>query len=352
MNFDSEIIHYHNQHDGVTISSQANVFCFRLFEHETLVHIPMGLTLSFFAKFRIFRRLFRLCNSSAWPLFNSDGVFDRAIIIYKYRIYVYKDGNVSEVFRLANTRVIMPGSHAITKSGHIYFGDYCSNRSRQEPVCIYRSTDRGDTWSIAHQFPIGSIKHIHSINWDCYDSSIWIFTGDRDTESHVYKTDEMFSKLVHVGGGSQLWRACSCFFTEESVYWGMDSPLSKCFIIRYDRKQHNLSKVAPLLGPCWYSREVEGLYFVSTSSEPHSYANSENPKNDGFLYVSKDLIEWRIVAMFKKDIAPWIFQFGSMSFSEGAIDRLDSVFLSYTGFAGKDGHVEKLSSLMDKKNEF
>lgn len=294
----------------------------------------------------MFSRLFRLCNSAAWPLFTSDGEFDRAIIIYRYRIYVYKMGETYEVFRLPNTRVIMPGAQAVTKNGHMYIGAYCSNKSRQEPVCIYRSTDKGDTWDIVHQFPSNTVKHIHSIRWDPFELSIWIFTGDLDTESHVYKADELLSQLEHVGGGSQTWRACSCFFTEDSVYWGMDSPLSKCFIIRYDRNERTVSKVAPVFGPCWYTCEVEGLYFLSTSSEPHLYKNTDNSQNNGYLYMSKDLLDWTIVAEFQKDNAPWIFQFGSMSFSEGDTQELEDVFLSYTGFSQKDGHVETLASLM------
>jgi hypothetical protein len=166
MNFSPEIVHYHNRRNDITIASRANVFCFKVCGQKTFIMIRLHPLYSWFARSRMFSRLFRLCNSAAWPLFTSDGEFDRAIIIYRYRIYVYKMGETYEVFRLPNTRVIMPGAQAVTKNGHMYIGAYCSNKSRQEPVCIYRSTDKGDTWDIVHQFPSNTVKHIHSIRWD------------------------------------------------------------------------------------------------------------------------------------------------------------------------------------------
>ena len=63
--------------------------------------------------------------------------------------------------------------------GALYFAEYVTE-SGERPTAIWKSTDRGETWAIAYEFPAGMVRHVHVVQCDPHDGALWIGSGDRD----------------------------------------------------------------------------------------------------------------------------------------------------------------------------
>lgn len=113
--------------------------------------------------------------------------------------------------------------------GTIYLGEY--PMAEDEGGRVRRSHDGARTWTT---IDIPAARHIHAVQHDPYTDDIWITTGDADEACHFFRLID--DELIHVGGGSQHWRAVELAFTPEAILWGVDCAyLSPTPIYRLDR---------------------------------------------------------------------------------------------------------------------
>ncbi len=280
---------------------------------------------------RLVRRALRLDKCNVFPL-DSQGL--SLIVIRQGFVYKYDEGSgLRKTLMLRQSRNVLHTDFCQTKSGRLLFGEYGANVERQS-IPIYVSDDDGESWRIAYQIPAGKAKHVHGVYADKYSDKIWIFTGDADGESWVIEADEDFSKVRYHGDGSQIYRACTVFFTPDKVVWAMDSPLQQSQTVHLDRRTCKVELHGSFPGPIWYGLEIPGRgYLLASTVEPGNSVNGD----EASIYLSEDLVTWFRLAKFTKDHWPMgLFKFGVIGFSRG--ERSDGSFYIFgEALKGLDG---------------
>lgn len=228
------------------------------------------------------------------------------ILVFYDRIYRSNDGGRSfEVVFDPSALGLSgpaPGSQnvAVGTDDSVYFGEYKTGL-RPQGIHVLRGTDDGRAWTIAHSFPPGETFHVHSVQFDRYRDRYWVMTGDRDQESAVYYTDDDFSTLRKLGGGSQDWRVVTMMILPDALIWGSDNDTSSgADIFRYGFSDGRLEKIRHLGKVAYYSTVLrDGTLALSTAYEPESrYVREHRPSASTDLWISIDGREWHLAASF------------------------------------------------------
>tara|TARA_Y100001968_G_C19450434_1_gene768168 strand:+ start:1621 stop:2661 length:1041 start_codon:yes stop_codon:yes gene_type:complete len=307
-----EIVHHWESKTETYIYSKANIFWGKINGNSFSIRVDISLKTYLSKKNRLLRRALRSDKSNAFFNFNRDGI----VIIYFGKIYYYclNSYMLRQVGATMNCRVALHSSIAVTSLG-IFFGEYGSNNSRKE-VPVFASYDDGRTWEIVYKFQKNTIKHIHGIFYDKFSNSLFIATGDFENECFLAQVKNLdFSHVELIGDGSQKFRSCYLFFTNESIIWGMDSQLETSYLQVYNRKTRKLEQGRSFPGPIWYAKSfTDGSAICQSTVEIGQGVKSQYAN----LFYSKDLINWNSIAKFKKDCLPMrYFKFGVIAFSEG-----------------------------------
>lgn len=326
--FIPEVVHYYG--DNLLVASRHRVVTILRPNGSVVISFPKT-KFDFLGFSRLMRRAFRLDKCNVFPLdaLGQEFLMIRGGIVYKYD---HQQG-LQIKLKLTLARNILHTDLCVMRSGRILFGEYGANQSRTS-IPIYASDDKGRSWHVAYQIPAGKAKHVHGVYADKYTDQVWIFTGDENGECWVIQADENFSQVEYIGDGSQTFRACTVFFTKESVVWAMDSPLEPSKVVHLHRQSGAVERHFSFPGPVWYGREVasEGYVLASTVEPGASVVDDK-----AAIYFSEDLITWSRVAEFRKDIWPInVFKFGVVGFSRG--DRPDGAFYIFgEALEGLDG---------------
>ncbi len=218
--------------------------------------------------------------------------------------------------------------------GRVYYGEYCLNFHRREPIGVFRSGDCGETYALMHEFPPGDVRHIHLIQWDPYSACLWLGTGDADEECRLYRSRDYGRTWILVGGGSQKWRAVGLCFTPNAVYWGTDAGsdtgLTTNHLMRLDRQTTQPERLIEIQGPCHAITSLaDGTLLAATGVE-----RGVNEKDDrAHLWASRNGLDWEELMAWRKDLwHPWL-QFGVVHFPHGLESRRD-VHLTTLGVRG------------------
>ena len=59
--------------------------------------------------------------------------------------------------------------------------------------------------------------------------------------------------MKKIDGDSQIWRAVSILQNNNSLYWSIDDPSGKNYIIKYKLENNKLEKIQEISGPAYYS---------------------------------------------------------------------------------------------------
>ena len=125
-----------------------------------------------------------------------------------------------------------------------------------------------------------------------------------------------------------MYRSCACFPIKEGLLYATDAPFANNFIYLLDNSL-NVSPILELLGSCIYACQVDNQFVFSTTVEPDGRDNtiinllSRKKRGAGIkdsyahIYVGnldKGFIE---VYKEKKDLWPYLFQFGAFRFPCG-----------------------------------
>jgi hypothetical protein len=222
------------------------------------------------------------------------------IIIYD-KIYRYEPTNESgvatNVFDLSPDDIYPPLRNGIAVhplSNNAYFGEYINGIKR--PVRIIRLSEDGKKTEVCFTFKENEIKHVHGIYWDKYRNRLWVTTGDSDTESHFYYTDDEFATVHKYNGGDQTWRAVSLVATENHLMWGMDAgkdaPSDAInYIYRLDLTTGNRERIETIGNPAYHMVQTQsGAMVMAVTYEPGRKQDTETKAN---IYYSKTGEQWQ-----------------------------------------------------------
>lgn len=214
----------------------------------------------------------------------------------------------------AITRGTRPLHVAAVPSGTVYWGEYFDNAARDE-VHIYASADQCQTWSVAHTFPKGAIRHIHNIVHDSWADCLWILTGDYGDECRVLRATCDLSRIEVVLQGRQQARAVATIPTENALYFSTDTPLEPNYVYRLDRPG-TLSQLAAISSSSIYGCRVGSHVFFSTMVEPSEVNRDRNVRIYGADVANGR--PWQPLLAWQKDRWPMgLFQYGNAFLPDG-----------------------------------
>lgn len=208
----------------------------------------------------------------------------------------------------------------------VYFGQYRKN-DQLNPVSIFYR-DGVDDWKEVYTFPQGTIKHIHNIIPDSYRQCVWIMSGDFGEAAALWKATDGFKKIDYVVGGDQRWRGCIGFSIPEGLIYATDTPFSEnhIYLIREDGVTET---IGDLSGSCIYGCQWKDKYIFSTVVEPDGRKETLLRllfgwkrgagiiDNNARIYLGSIKDGFKEIYKEKKDVYPFIFQFGAFIFPSG-----------------------------------
>ncbi len=249
-------------------------------------------------------------------------------------VYTLADRSLTPLFHI-NGDCALHGGICEDLEGWAYIGEYFMNPDR-EPVRVWRLSPDLASWEIAHEFPSGSIRHVHGLYRDPFEpASIWMTTGDSQGECHLYHTNNRFRSLERVGDGSQVWRAVRLFFTSSHIAWLMDSQDEQNYACRISREGGQFEIGQPIEATAWYGTQTtDGLYVAFTTVE----AGAGIHRMESAVLVSADAFHWQEVHSFRKDA--WrpmrVFKNGVLICPSGPMSSQE-IYLSGEGLRRLDG---------------
>jgi hypothetical protein len=288
--------------------------------------------------------------------FGFSRISTRAMRADKCNIYVNREGSIlgiraGQVFAIDNGNspqklfeiqgdAVLHGGICEDENGDIYFGEYFMNPDRN-PVRIWRVSADLAHWEVAYTFSENTIRHVHGIYVDPFESeTLWITTGDDEGECYLFKTQDRFKHVTRYGDGSQNYRAVRLFFTKDYITWATDSHVEQNYACRIARDSDILEIGQALDGSAWYGTMTrDGLYITCTTVEPGPAIQSNRSR----ILVSRDGFSWQEIHSFKKDF--WrpmkVFKYGVISLPSGEM-RSREVYISGEGLVGLDGKSMQL----------
>ena len=212
------------------------------------------------------------------------------------------------------TRGTRPLHITAVPGGSVFWGEYYDNPSRDE-VHIYGSHDAGASWSVAHTFPKGAIRHVHNIIHDPWETCLWILTGDYGDECCILRSSCDLGHMEVVLRGNQQARAVAAVAMEDGLYFATDTPLEQNFVYRLSRSR-TLTQISSISSSSIYGCRVGQHIFFSTMVEPSEVNRDRNVRiyrgNGCDPKKFESLLNWR------KDSWPMgLFQYGNASFPDG-----------------------------------
>ena len=205
-----------------------------------------------------------------------------------------------------------------TRAGKVFCAEYTLNPRRDRPIRLWRSDDDGHGFAQVFAFPAGQVRHIHFVQQDPVDGSLWLGTGDRDAESAIWRSTDDGVSWQLVGGGDQRWRAIGLAFLADAVVWGTDAGVDadtfQNVAARWDRQTQTLQTHTPLPGPVHGVTALpDGRVLLGTGCE--GGANERDRRVH--LFCSDDGRAFREIASFRGGLQPKRAQYPVLHFAQG-----------------------------------
>ena len=234
-------------------------------------------------------------------------------------------------------------------SDGIYFGGYLGNMEKNS-VNIYHRIGV-DKWEVVYTFPQGTINHVHNVVPDPYCNCLWVFTGDFDTASAIWKVTDNFKKVERVACNNQKYRACVVFPSTEGLLYATDAPYTDNYIYLMNTESYDVKVLFPIHGSCIYGCQWKDSYVFSSTVE----GDGRNTTRLEFLFGRERGagIKDEYVHMYmgnlkegfheiykeKKDGMPYYtFQFGVFKFPNG-INNSDMLYFQPVATRVNDQHL-------------
>ena len=208
----------------------------------------------------------------------------------------------------------------------VYFGGYRGNNFKEQ-VHVYKRIAI-DQWEIVYTFAQGMINHIHNIVADPYRNCLWVFTGDFDEAAAIWKITDNFKKVERVLCNKQMYRGCVVFPVKQGLLYATDAPFAQNYVYLL-KDDFTVVQLREIDGSCIYGCQVKDKYVFSTTVEPDGRTNTifnllfSRKRGAGIrdmytrMYVGDISGGFKEVYKVKKDILPYLFQFGVIRFPYG-----------------------------------
>ena len=178
----------------------------------------------------------------------------------------------------------------------IVFGEYFGNNSRKH-IHIYKR-NKNFKWEIIYTFKEGTINHIHSIIPDKFRNCLWIFAGDFDHSSSIWKVENNFKNIERILYGKQIYRACVGYPTEEGLIYATDTQFEKnsIRILRINKGDLLSEELFKINGTCVYGTNLKDYLVFSTCTEPTHHPENklllffDNKPGPGILKNKSDIV--------------------------------------------------------------
>ena len=154
---------------------------------------------------------------------------------------------------------------------YIYAAEYTTEPDRRDGIYqgIYHR-DGTYAWTRIYEFysskegnasysNFPAARHIHVLTVDKKTGYVWIATGDSDRESGIFYSKDHCNTFEVFALGSQEYRTLMLIFTEQYLYWNMDTHSQDQRIYRVHRKAlaHPLTKI----------RKRNGNFIIKNNNE-------------------------------------------------------------------------------------
>jgi len=301
----------------------------------SVARIPRPFARRMLGQLRLGRRLARETVYVLLPL--SDGSL---FFSFGQDVGFIRDGKVELIQGRARRHRILRGGAARLPDGSIVFGEYFDNADR-EAVRLYRVVPGVAQAQEVYQFAAGEVRHIHSVTWDALTGRAVVSAGDIDDECRIVAFTPDFQTAEVLGIGTEDWRTISPQFSKDAIYYGTDAQYAQNRLFRYDRTTQNLTPLADVNGPVFYSVSVADGWVFGTSAE---LCPSQTSPEAILYHIADQTNDVTILARFPKDRwSKYYFQFGILNFPE--ISGETSVIpVSGTALKGLDGQFVQLKS--------
>lgn len=287
-------------------------------------------------RIKLISRLFRLGIRTAEAIDNTTIVFSVGSMLYEFNLntgllskgYHCGEGIRPLIFTIVNN---IDGI-----SGGIYFGGYLGNMSKQ-PVNIYHRIGV-DEWEIVYTFSQGTINHVHNIIPDKYRKCLWVFTGDFDDASAIWKVTDNFKNVKCVVCNDQKYRGCVVYALQEGLLYATDAPFEDDYIYLMNTDTYEVKEIFPIHGSCIYGCKWKDNYVFSSTVEGDGRNMSRlefylgrkrgaGIKDDcAHMYIGNLHKGFKEVLKEKKDCMPfYTFQFGVFKFPYG-VNNTDTLY--------------------------
>lgn len=277
---------------------------------------------------RYLHRLLRMGVRAAWSLNEQHVLLSIGNMIYELNL---ESGTHSEGYFCGEgirPLIFTQVENISSVETGIYFGGYLGNREKR-PVSVYKRMGE-DKWETVFTFPQNAINHVHAIVNDPYRDCLWIFTGDFDEASAIWKVTKDFQKVERVCCNDQKFRGCVVFALPEGLLYATDAPFTDNYIYLMNPEDLSVRQIVPIDGSCIYGCQWNDKYVFSTTVE----GDGRNTSRSEFFFGRKRGagIKDEYVHMYcgnlkegfkeiykeKKDCMPYYtFQFGAFKFPYG-----------------------------------
>lgn len=215
----------------------------------------------------------------------------------------------------------------------VYCGDYIGMNPNMEKVNIYKRDSKGQ-WNVVFSFPEGEINHVHNVVPDKFRNCFWIFTGDFDHASAIWKATNNFKDVKPIRRGNQLYRGCVAFPLKEGLLYATDAPFAQDFIILMKEKENGLyefERISEIDGSCIYGTQLNEKTIVFQSSVETDGRN-ESMFNllfsrkrgagikDKYIHLYAGNLKKGFLEVYKAEKDNWpyeLFQYGTFQFPSG-----------------------------------
>ena len=303
--------------------------------NEGIVEQEIAITTSrieiLFGKMRLTSRLFRTGFRAAIALDESRVVLSKRNTLYELDLssnQLSQGWNCGEGLRpLIFTEV----KNIVRFEDGIYFGGYLGNMEKK-PVNIYHRIGV-DQWEVVYTFPQGAINHVHNIVPDPYRQCLWIFTGDFDEASAIWKIAGNFNTVERVACNNQKYRGCVVYALPEGLLYATDAPFADDYIYLMNTDTYEVKELFPIHGSCIYGCKWKDKYVFSSTVEGDGRNMSRMEwlftrkrgagVKDNYVHMYMGNLKDSFVEIFKekKDCLPfYTFQFGVFKFPAGVND--------------------------------
>lgn len=301
---------------------------FTVYDTDTLLalnhfFLPNGKLRGTLGKVRIFERLLHCDARWAVPIDNENALISINTGIYLVNSMTgkYKAESVPVQGKPLSATVLR-GIDGFDDS--VVIGDYTTNTERK-PVSIYQRNMDG-SWRCAYTFPAGTVRHIHGIFADCEAQSVYVLTGDENSESGIWLAENNFKTVKPFLVGNQQYRTCQMVADRGRILYMTDAPSEKNAIYRCT--DGCTEKVGALEGTCIYGSTINGKGIFSTTCEPDAHAKNRIDywlsSKPGYGINGRDVYVFTLsadgtrenIARFEHDGLPLrLFQYGTVTFT-------------------------------------